>query len=57
MVLGKFPVLGHPINLDDSRARPIALAVGAEWGFFWTFFTHLSFLSSFSLSGSCRDID
>ena len=28
-MLGKFPVLGRPTNLDNSRARPIVLAVGA----------------------------
>ena len=29
MVMGKFPVLGRPANLDYSRARASALAVGA----------------------------
>ena len=29
MVLGKLPVPGRPTNLGDSRAGPIALAVGA----------------------------
>ena len=29
MVLGKLSVPGRPTNLDNSRARPIALVVGA----------------------------
>ena len=29
MVLGKRQVPGRPANLDNSRARPVALAVGA----------------------------
>ena len=28
-MLGKLPVPGHPTNLANSRAKPIALAVGA----------------------------
>ena len=32
MVLGKLPVPGYPTNLGDSRARAIALAVGAGGG-------------------------
>ena len=32
MVLGKLPVPGLPTDLDYSRARPIALAVGAGGG-------------------------
>ena len=35
-------------NLDDSRQGPTALAVGAV-GLFGHFYSHLSFLSSFSL--------
>ena len=34
MVLGKLPVQGRPTNLDYSRARAYALAVGAM-GFFF----------------------
>ena len=30
MVLGKLPVLEYPVNLDYSRARASALAVGAD---------------------------
>ena len=32
MMLGKLPVPGRPTNLDHSRARPTALAVGAGGG-------------------------
>ena len=31
-MLGKLPVPGRPTNLDYSRARPVALAVGAGGG-------------------------
>ena len=31
-MLGKLPVPGHPTNLANSRAKPIALAVGAGGG-------------------------
>ena len=44
MVLGKLPVPLRPTYLDYNRAR-----VGAG-GVVWTFFSCLSFLSSFSLS-------
>ena len=50
MVLGKLPVLGRPTYLDESRARPTVLAVGAGWGCLDIFCSHLSFLFSFSLS-------
>ena len=49
MVLGKFPVLGRPANLDYSRARASALAVDG-WGSVWTFFSFIYHFSSFSLS-------
>ena len=29
IVLGKLPVLGRPVNLDNISTRPTALAVGA----------------------------
>ena len=32
MLLGKLPVPGRPTNLENRRARPTALAVGAEGG-------------------------
>ena len=40
-VLGKLLVLGCPTNLDNSRARPVALAVGVG-GVVWTFFSSFS---------------
>ena len=49
MVLGKFPVPGRPTNLDESRTRPTALAVGAGGGCLDILFSRLSFLFSFSL--------
>ena len=48
MVLGKHPVPGRPTNLDYSRAR--AYCAHSRCGWFGHFFSHLSFLSSFSLS-------
>ena len=36
-MLSKFSVPGQPTNLDNSMARPIALAVGVS-GVVWTFF-------------------
>ena len=57
MVLGKLPVLGHPTILITVGQGPTALAVGAPTalavgagGVVWTLYSHLSFLSSFSLS-------
>ena len=44
MVLGKLPVPGRPTSLDKSRAGPTG------WGLFGHFYSHLPFLSSFSLS-------
>ena len=50
MVLGKLPVLGHPTNLDKSRARANYTCRRCGWGLFGHFFSHLSFLFSFSHS-------
>ena len=50
MVLSKLPVLGHPTNLDNSRARAYCAYSRCGWGGGGTFFSHLSFLSSVSLS-------
>ena len=50
MVLGKLPVLGRPTNLDESRARAYCACSRCGWGLFGHFFSHLSFLFSFSLS-------
>ena len=49
-VLGKLPVLGRPTNLDYSRARAFCACSRCRWGLFGHFFSHLSFLFSFSLS-------
>ena len=49
MVLGKLPVLGRPTIWIAVGQGPTALAVGAG-GLFGHFYSHLSFLSSFSLS-------
>ena len=47
MVLGKLPVPGRPTDLDQSRARPTALAVGAGGGCLdiISLVYHFSFLS------------
>ena len=37
-VLCKLSVPGRPTNLNNSRARPIALAVGADGGWGTSFF-------------------
>ena len=50
MVLGKLPVPGRPTILITVGQGPTALAVGAGGGLFGHFYSHLSFLSSFSLS-------
>ena len=51
MVLGKLPVPGRPTIWITVGPGPTALAVGAcVWGLFGHFYSHLSFLSSSSLS-------
>ena len=50
MVLGKLEVPGRPTVWIKVGQGPIALAVGAGGGLFGHFFSHLSFLSSVSLS-------
>ena len=50
MVLGKLPVSGHPTIWMIVGPVPIALAIGAGGGCLDIFYSHLSFLSSFSLS-------
>ena len=57
MVLGKLPVPGRPTIWMIVGQGPIALAVGAGGGFFGHFYSPLSFLSSFSLSGRRPDRD
>ena len=49
MVLVKVPLSGRPTLLMIVGQGPTALAVGAG-SVVWTFYSHLSFLSSFSLS-------
>ena len=57
-MLGKLSVLRLPTNLDNRRARePIALAVSADGGCLDIFFSRISFLFSFTLSGRRSDID
>ena len=50
MVLGKLPAPGRPTNLEYSRARAYCAYHRCGWGLFGRFFSHLSFLFSFSLS-------
>ena len=50
MVLGKLPGPGRPTNLDNSRARAYCAYSRCGRGWFGHFFSHLSFLSSFSQS-------
>ena len=57
MVLGKLPVPGRPTNLDRSMARAFCACSRCGWGMFGHFFSLLSFLLSFSLSGRRSDID
>ena len=49
-VLSKLSVPGRPTTLDDSRARAYCACSRCGWGLFGHFFSHLSFLFSFSLS-------
>ena len=49
MVLGKLPVPGRPTIWITVGQEPTALAVGAGRGCLDFFFSHLSFLFSFSL--------
>ena len=56
-VLCKLSVPGRPTNLDYSRARACCACSGCGRGVFGHFFSRLSFLFSFSLSGRRPDID
>ena len=58
MLLGKLPVLGRPIYLDDSRARAYCACSRCGWGLVWTLFLS-SIISLFflPLSGRRPDID
>ena len=50
MVLDKLPGPGRPTSLDKSRARAYCTCSRCGWGLFGHFYSHLSFLFSFSLS-------
>ena len=50
MVLDKLPGPGRPPSLDKSRARAYCTCSRCGWGLFEHFYSHLSFLFSFSLS-------
>ena len=50
MVHGKLPVPGRPTILITVGQGPTALALGAGGGLFGHFYSHLSLLSSFSVS-------
>ena len=50
MVLGKLPLPGRPTIWIKLGQGPTALVVGAGGGCFGHLHSHLSFLSSFSLS-------
>ena len=56
-VLCKLSVPGRPTMLDHSRARAYCACNRCRWGMFGHFFSRLSFLFSFSLSGRRPDID
>ena len=57
MVLGKLPVPGRPTILITVGQGPIALAVGARWGWFGHLHSHLSFLLFLPLFERRPDID
>ena len=48
---------GASYNLDDSRARAYCACSRCGWGLFGRFYSRLSFLSPFFLSGRRPDID
>ena len=50
MDLDKLPGPGRPTSLDKSRARAYCTCSRCGWGLFGHFYSHLSFLFSFSLS-------
>ena len=50
MVLGNLPVPGRPTIWITVGQGSAEFAVGAGWGLFGHLYSHLSFLSSFSLS-------
>ena len=50
MVLDKLSGPGRPTSLDKSRARADCTCSRCGWGLFGHFYSHLSFLFSFSHS-------
>ena len=51
MILGKLPVgTCNPTNINYTRARAYCAYSKCGWGLYGHFFSHLSFLSSLSLS-------
>ena len=50
MVLGKLPVPGRSTIWITVAQEPTVLAIGAGGGLFGHFYSHLSYLSFFSLS-------
>ena len=54
MVLGKLPVPGRPTIWITVGQGPTALAVGAGWGLFGHFYSHLSSPLSPSLWETAR---
>ena len=50
MVMDKLPGPGRPTSLDESRARACCTCSRCGWGLFGHFYSHLSFLFSFSVS-------
>ena len=56
IVLDKLPVPRRPSNLNNNRARAYCACSTYGWGFFGHFYSRLSFLTSFSLSGRQPDI-
>ena len=56
-MLGKLSVPGRPTTLDDSRAGPIALAVGAGGGCLDIFLSSIFTLFFLPLFGRRRDTD
>ena len=50
MVPDKLPVPGVLLIFDDSRAKAFCAYSRCGWGLYGHFFSHLSFLSSFSRS-------
>ena len=56
-MLHKLSVPGRPTNLKNSRARAYCACSRCGWGLFGHFFSRLSFLFSFSISGRRPDID